>query len=171
FTEPPPPGFNPAPPAPKTPSAIRITHRFFSQLDTQITDFRPDGPDVSKDIAEGIKFIVGMAVGGRESVLLGEENISARKTAIFPFFFRVVCVTFNHKIEHDFIKSYGGGMGTQTSSITTIDYEWGPPIPFVEIIQKRQLTTFGSVKAIPDTRVFIPRTQAEKMPFIVPPKP
>lgn len=171
FTTPPAPGFKPAPPMPKNTSAKRIIHRFFSQLDTEIHGFQPDGPNVDKDIAAGIKFLIGMAVNGKEGVLLGEEDISARKTAIFPFVFRVVRVTFNQKIELGFIESNGVVMGTQTSSTTTIDYEWGPPIPFVEIIQKRRLTTYGSAQPSIDTREFIPRTQAEKMPFIVPPKP
>jgi len=171
FAEPPKPGFKPSPRAPKTESATRIIHRRFSKYETQGYNFVSGDVegDTAKDAFKGILDILGIAIDPEGA--MGDEDLTARKTALFPIGHRVNRVIIDQKLDFDFLESNGVVVGTMTSRNATIDYEWGLPMPFVKIINKYQATVYKSVKPPVDKTVHIPRAQAESMPFIVPPKP
>jgi hypothetical protein len=157
----------PAPPRPPTPKPIlrRIVFRSFEKSEAK-QDIPSPNPDVQKDAINDLLKLGLAAAQGKLTAegLLGKEV--SRRVSVFPSDFRVNKVFSN--TERSF-ESYPGG--STTSESTELTYEWGPPMPFVIIQTRFQITLWETPRPAQNETKQVPRRQAESTPLIAPPDP
>jgi hypothetical protein len=157
----------PAPPSPPKPKPMlrRIDFRSFEKSESK-QDIPSPNPDIQKDaINELLKLGLSAAQGKLTAEgLLGKEV--SRRVSVFPSDFRVNKVFWN--TERSF-ESYPGG--STTSESTELTYEWGPPMPFVIIQSRFQVTLWKTPRPARNETKQLPRRQAESTDLIVPPDP
>ncbi|MGI8555916.1 MAG: peptidoglycan-binding domain-containing protein [Pyrinomonadaceae bacterium] len=154
----------PIDPTPVPPSIVRrITRREFSKVD-QNSGNDPEN-DALKDVQDGL---LGLAAAtlDPEATAQKSEIKNKRRIESLPAEHRVNRFTISVDISFEILK-FGG---TLTFTTTTMEYEWGPPLPDVIIENHFSSKVFDEPKkTFPTEFKRVPRATAEKTPFVVPP--
>jgi hypothetical protein len=158
------PPINPTPVPPT--DARRIIRREFQKIEPSSISINPTEEDAKQGVKDIFDILIDKLDG--EATLAIHENRSSRQISSFPSDFRVNKLTFSENITLDIVPA-----GTITTTTTIITYEWGLPLPNVNIVKMREVTTpFKDLKKPPFIEnTFIPRAKAEKTAFVVPPNP
>lgn len=159
------PPINPAPAPPV--NARRIIRREFQKIETASNiSINPTEEDSKQTVKDIFDVVIDKLDG--EATLTAHENRNSRRTSSFPSDFRVNRFIFDENITLDILPS-----GTVTTTTTIITYEWGLPLPSVNIVKKREVVTpLKDLKPPPlIENSLVLRAKAEKTAFVVPPNP
>jgi len=142
----------------------RITHRSFFKIRTKNSGSSPDPDSSSDDFSDLVKDTQERLLDP-EGAKAGDENIPARRIASFPSSFRVNRVIFNVNEEHRVIS-----FGIISTINTNIEYQWGSPMPNIEILTTTKRSGSGVDSTSEVEFEFLPRRRAERRLFVIPPR-
>jgi len=163
-----PPAFRRIPERTEVVSVRRITHRSYSRVKSDVVNQTSTDPNEMQQ-KEMVDLLVETLTGDRppgQWRFLGDEETARRRVASFPSGYRVNRVIFN--TDETFQTMSWGGL---TVTITTIEYQWQPPLPFIEVITAYRVTANGQAGPPGFTSTWLPRRIAQRTPLVIPPSP
>jgi hypothetical protein len=145
----------------------RIIHRYFMKIKAEMNMNTDPADAQNKEMLDALMEALTGNRQPRTIQFMGDEVLEARRYASFPSSYRVNRVIYD--TDETFETTSFGSVAT---SGTAIDYEWQmSPLPFVEVINKYQITVNDEKRPATFRSNFIPRRQAERSALIIPPNP